>query len=545
VTQSRELTGKSWDVVVIGTGMGGATLGYALARAGRSVLFCEQGRSDPDAGHTHKGAYAETYFDRAEVPLPKHGSLLKASGRWWEQIDDVSSGRARSFIPFLGAGVGGSSALYGMALERFFPSDFTPRRHHPGASDSALPDAWPITFDALAPFYREAEELYRVRGGTDPLKQEVAESGRPPSPGFSGPSLEIATHLEAKGLHPYRIPLACEHVSGCRGCQGYLCPRNCKNDSWRVCGIPAIRDHGAALLDECAVQSLEADGSSVVRAVCMRRGQRIRLEAKTFVLAAGALATPAILLRSVSAKWPRGLANDADLVGRFLMRHFVDLYAVSTPQRAGSDAISKQLAFNDFYLRDSVKLGSVQSFGDMPPAEVIVASLVQDLRDGPHGWLARFAEIAQPILRKAMGRLFGRSTMLASILEDLPYADNRVTASASADDSDARMSISYRVRDYDKARIRLFRKLVTNVLQPYRYTLIKQAENNHRIAHVCGTCRFGDDPATSVLDSNNRAHAVSNLYVVDASFFPSSGGTNPALTIAANALRVADHLERE
>jgi choline dehydrogenase-like flavoprotein len=83
-----------------------------------------------------------------------------------------------------------------------------------------------------------------------------------------------------------------------------------------------------------------------------------------------------------------------------------------------------------------------------------------------------------------------------------------------------------------------------DLLRPYRVTLVKQAENNKQLAHACGTCRFGTDPRDSVLDKNNRAHGLSNLYVVDSSFFPSSSGTNPALTIAANALRVADHLIR-
>jgi choline dehydrogenase-like flavoprotein len=131
--------------------------------------------------------------------------------------------------------------------------------------------------------------------------------------------------------------------------------------------------------------------------------------------------------------------------------------------------------------------------------------------------------------------------ILAATLEDFPYADNRVEP-ARTDAQGARLAIEYRVRDADRARIAAFRKKMGEVLSGYSFKLIKQAENNQRIAHVCGTCRFGDDPATSVLDRNNRAHGLANLYVVDSSFFPSSGGTNPSLTIAANALRVADHL---
>ncbi len=120
-----------------------------------------------------------------------------------------------------------------------------------------------------------------------------------------------------------------------------------------------------------------------------------------------------------------------------------------------------------------------------------------------------------------------------------PYRDNVVTVS---NNNRTRLSIRYQIHDYERARIKVFREELRKILKPYRFMLIKQAENNERIAHACGTCRFGLDRKESVLDVNDCAHGISNLYVVDSSFFPSSGGTNPALTIAANALRVADHL---
>jgi choline dehydrogenase-like flavoprotein len=133
--------------------------------------------------------------------------------------------------------------------------------------------------------------------------------------------------------------------------------------------------------------------------------------------------------------------------------------------------------------------------------------------------------------------------ILASILEDRPYAGNEVAVSDAANPyGQGSLLLHYRVPPAEKVRIERFRALMRQVLAPYRFTLIKAAEDNERLAHACGTCRFGDDPANSVLDRNNKAHGLSNLYVVDASFFPSSGGTNPSLTIAANALRVADKI---
>jgi choline dehydrogenase-like flavoprotein len=127
-------------------------------------------------------------------------------------------------------------------------------------------------------------------------------------------------------------------------------------------------------------------------------------------------------------------------------------------------------------------------------------------------------------------------------MEDLPYEENRVQLPERPETGGPRVSIAYRVSQQDRRRIRTFRARIREILKPYRFLLIKQAENNKRLAHVCGTCRSGRDPGSSVLDPYNRAHGLENLYVVDSSFFPSSGGTNPGLTITANALRVADHL---
>ena len=123
-------------------------------------------------------------------------------------------------------------------------------------------------------------------------------------------------------------------------------------------------------------------------------------------------------------------------------------------------------------------------------------------------------------------------------MEDLPYPENRI---APADTGDG-LVLEYHLCPQERVRIEAWRRRLATILKPYRFLRIKQAENNERIAHACGTCRFGSDPRTSVLDPNNKAHGISNLHVVDGSFFPSSGGINPALTIAANALRVADRI---
>ncbi len=537
-----EATRQHWDAIIIGTGMGGATLGYALAQAGWRVLFCEKGQSTLQDGNALRGGYAEAHFPRPAPPGPEHASVLQSAGRWAEPIVDLSGERPSRFIPFIGSGTGGSTGLFGMVLERFLPADFTPRRYHHQAIDSTIPEQWPISYDQLVPYYTQAEALYSV-AGIQNARQGEPGTPNPALPHLSAASRELFDHFAGKGLHPYRLPLACSFAAGCLGCQGYLCAIRCKHDSALTCVAPAMQKYGAKLLTDCEVLRLESDGKSVTKAICRRNGAEIELRGRVFVLAAGALNTPALLLRSTSTRWPAGLANESGLVGRNLMRHYVDLYAIHVGDRAKLCGNLKELGCNDFYLFEGSKLGAIQSFGPMPPTTAMVEGLLQDLRDGGASWLASCLGPAKPVLRKYLGRVFSRSLVMATIAEDLPYLDNHVSLPSQDEAArGARIAIKYTVRPYDRDRIERFRQLVTQALHPCKFMLLKQAENNQRIAHVCGTCRFGANPRDSVLDKYNRAHSLENAYVVDASFFPSSGGTNPALTIAANALRVASHL---
>lgn len=521
---------QTWDVIVVGTGMGGATLGHALAAAGRSVLFLERGRSHL-AGGALLGTYPESTIGQPWADAGRLHQALARGGRWHEPVRDLT--RRRNFTPMIGCGSGGSSALYGMALERLHPADFEPHRHHRADPEAALPEAWPLAYAELEPYYRQAEVLYRVRGGPDPLRPEDTAHLLPPPP-LAPAQQALSDFLASRGLHPYRLHLACEHLPDCTTCQGYLCPRACKNDSARICLAPALERHGAMLLDGCRVEALAADATRVTAVHADHRGQPLSLRARVVVLAAGALQTPLMLLRSASSAWPRGLANASDLVGRHLMRHYVDLYVL--PAEATEGLADKALACSDFYLVEGRKLGSLQSFGALPPAALLVENLRQELRQGPMPWLAGPIALARPALTAWLGRRLARGLILASVMEDLPYADNRVEPKGEG------TAIRYRIRPQEQARIAEMRRRVRAALAPARPWLIRQAENNAQLAHACGTCRFGTDPRTSVLDPDCRAHGLDNLYVADASVFPSSGGANPALTVAANALRVAGRI---
>ena len=536
---SETIESRQWDYVIVGAGVGGATIGHALAKAGHSVLFCERGRDNHSIKGALYGKFAEEFFDSPSIPEIRHQNILDQAGRWSALIADRSVDHVREHIPFLGGGTGGSSALYGMVMERFHPSDLTPARNHPSFScKQHVPDEWPIKWNELESFYSAAEDLYRVHGEIGSFSDKKNALREIPVP-LTPAGAELWAHLSKRGLCPYRLPLACDWVHGCTGCQGFLCDKQCKNDSARVCLVPSLRQYDAHLLSNCEVSGLGMSGSHVSDVFASCKGRDFKIKARRVILAAGALVSPTILLRSRDDRFPNGIGNRHDLVGRYLMRHCVDLFAVFLRSSPSKDTNLKEIGCTDCYQVDGQRLGSIQSFGKLPPGKVLAAQIRHDLKVGKLGeTAARIFSFAEPVVALLLEWIFNRSLILASTLEDLPRFDNRVLPT----DVGAPLNFRYILGDYEKARIYKFRRTIRKLLYPYPVLTIAQAENNDRLAHVCGTCRFGTDPKTSVLDRYNRVHDVENLFVTDASFFPSSAAINPALTIAANALRVADHL---
>lgn len=516
-----------WDVVIVGTGMGGSTLGYALAEAGQRVLFVEKGPMLHDK---------DALFERGT-----------GVGMWPDRVHAETNLGDLGFRLPIGCVSGGSSAFYSAALERLAPADFEPRANFPDVHDSTLPERWPISYAELAPYYEQAESLYRVRGTQDPLYQGGPSTLLAP-PEQSPRDKHLEQSFAALGLHPYRVHVGCEFVPGCDGCPGGPCRRDCKRDAGSTCLVPALEQFDAKLLPDCEAIRLVASTDTVSELVCVRAGEELRLRAKTFVLAAGAFMSPALLLRSANEAWPQGLANRSDLVGRNLMFHAGDFFAISPLRSLSGEGPQKTLAMNDFYQVDGVKLGTLQSLG----VRLEVGQIMQYLRDtadqNPNWWGRLFAsrpfwwrKVSSPVVR-AFAMIFFHllrfrdAAIWVSIIEDLPYHENRVWPDP---DHPRDVCLRYRYSDELKGRVLLLRRKLKRALGRHRVLPLTQA-NKIDYPHVSGTCRFGADPATSVLDSHNRAHGIANLYVVDASFFPSSGGSNPSLTIAANALRVAD-----
>lgn len=523
---NRELQQINWDVIIIGSGMGGSVSGFRLASAGYSVLMLEKGLL-PNNDPLVKNGFPES---KVEKDLTKV-DLKNALRCYDEYVDEKNSA---AFIPFIGCGAGGSTALYGMALERFSKNDFCPLDVYGKDSGANIKENWPIQYEDLEYYYSEIENLFSVAGTKDPLSLSSTYNYKEPPP-LNKQNKELVHHLEEKGFHPYHLPLSCNYNKGNDKYQGFLDASGAKIDAYTACIKPAIKNHNLKLVVDCEVLKLNANETNISSVICRIDEEIITFEGKKIILAAGALATPLILLASKSEKWKNGLANGSGQVGKNLMRHLIDLFIIKTKSFDENADNLKQIGFNDFYNYQGNKYGTVQSFGNMTDSNVMFKELVKEVCVGKKKILKSFMNFLKPIIIGVISSMFKRGVVLASIMEDLPYEKNLVTL-----DENSKKTIRYNLSSKDKKRNQKFLEVIKQAFSPYSIKFINQATNNRRIAHVCGTCRMGSSPESSVVDINNKCHELTNLYILDSSFFPSSGAKNPALTIAANALRVAD-----
>jgi choline dehydrogenase-like flavoprotein len=505
---------NDYDVIIIGTGAGGGTLAYRLAPSGLRVLLLERGdwlQREPDNWDS-KAVFLRNKYKAKESWICEDGTEFHPGQNYY---------------------VGGQTKFYGSILFRLRERDFGEVQHHGGISP-----AWPLSYDDFAPYYDEAERLYHVHGtrGADPAEPP---RGPYPYPAVSHePRIQkLSDDMERAGLQPFPLPVGVlldeeqPRNSVCVRCtrlDGFPCLVDGKADA-QVCAVqPALKHPNVTLVTNAKVERLETDagGRSVTKVVVNRDGHLETYSGDVVVVSCGAVNSAALLLRSVSDQHPNGLANSSDVVGRHYMCH-QNSALIAISQEPNPTSFQKTLGVNDFYWGADdyeLPLGHIQMLGK---------SDGNMLRGGAPWYTPGFA--LEYVARHAI------DFWLTS--EDLPHPDNRVMVERSG-------QIRLHYRDYDvEPHRRLVGKL--KALLPKlgcHPTLIpNQMIRDERIpvagvAHQCGTVRFGENPETSALDVNCKAHDVDNLYVVDTSFFPSSSAVNPALTAMANALRVGDHL---
>jgi len=512
-----------YDVIVIGSGPGGASLAQKLASTGKRILLLERGDYLP---RSRANWDSQTVFVEGAYQAPET----------WYGRD------GKSFHPGLHYYVGGNSKVYGAALFRMRERDFGQIQHEDGISP-----AWPLKYADFEPYYAEAERLFHVHGqrGEDPT--EPPSSGPFPHPPVSHePRIQLLSdRLSQEGLRPFHLPLGIlldekdgkpSPTSVCIRCDafdGFPCLLNGKADAQVMCVDPALQAHpNLTLLTDAYVSKLETDqsGKSVNSVKVTRKGQQERYTADIFVVACGALSSALLLLRSATDRHPKGLANGSDQVGRNYMRHNQSIL-MALMLEPNETIFQKTLAVSDYYFRADdwdYPLGLIQMCATSHGAQIRGEALPEWL-----DWVPKlpFEEMA----RHSM------DFWLSS--EDLPRPENRIFYDGERvvlDVTENNMEAHHRLRK--KLELILSKAGAHPVLLERKLYLGKDIPIGGT-AHQAGTGRFGTDRSTSVLDLDCKAHELDNLYIADASFFPSIGSVNPTLTIVANALRVADRIK--
>ncbi|WP_299907806.1 GMC family oxidoreductase [uncultured Paracoccus sp.] len=494
------------DVIIIGSGMGGATVAAALAPTGRRVLILERGERLPDTPEA---------CDPVAIFRDGH----------YRPTEEWLDGAGKPFNPGNYYYVGGNTKFYGAVLLRYRAEDFRPMVHLGGTTPG-----WPVGYDEFEPWYSRAEQMFNVRGelGDDPSEPpHSAPYPFPPVP--DEPEIaDLRARLKSVGLHPSSLPLG---VDIDRWLAAAKTPWDAfpntgpelgrgKMDAESISLALALERSNVQLMTGIRVQKLLADGSGRITGVLAERGGRVEtISAPVVVLAAGAVNSAAILLASANDNHPTGLANSSDQVGRNFMNHNCSAVLAIHPFRRNRTIYQKTLQVNDFYLKggpENRPLGNIQLLGRVS-RPILAAS------SGLPGWIA--------------GPIADRAIDLYAMSEDLPDPDSRVS-----------LKNGQIMLDWKRSNWAAHEALVAKLKQMLRragFPLVLSKPFDRRTpSHQCGTLRMGNDPATSVVGPRGRSHDHPNLFIADAGVLPTSAAVNPALTVAAHALRVGDEIAR-
>ncbi len=511
--------GDHYDVIIIGSGAGGGTLARHLAPSGKKILIIE------------RGGWLKREVENWDVASVFVQNRYVSPEKWF-------TAKGKAFQPQVHYYVGGATKLYGAALYRLRKEDFAELKHFDGISP-----AWPISYEEMEPYYTQAEKLYQVHGkrGEDPTEPPSSSDYAYPAVSNEPRIQHLYEQLKQSGYRPFHSPCAImlnesnmpmSTCIRCQTCDGFPCLVDAKADAEMIGVIPAMQFPNVTLMINTKVTRLNTseDGKTINEVIAEREGKEEKFTGDIVIVSCGAINSAKLLLMSASDRHPNGLANSSDQVGRHYMFHNSQaILALSHEKNLTS--YQKTIAINDFYFGMpgfEFPMGNIQMLG-------------KSLGPMFRGEKAIETALVPMMLLNDIAR---HSVDFWLTTEDLPDPNNRITI-----DKTGKLSILYTPNNqvpkqklYEKLKSMLGSLgLHSHYLLP-RHAYLKTDIPIAATAHQAGTCRFGADPATSVLDTHCKAHDVDNLYVVDASFFPSIGAVNPSLTVMANALRVGEHL---
>ncbi len=486
-------------VIIIGSGIGGATLAAALAPTGMQILILERGdRLLPSAqDRSDKAIFAEGYFRPEEEWLDGEGKPFNPGNYYY---------------------VGGNSKFYGAVLIRYRREDFSPLAHMGGTTPG-----WPISYDDLEPSYGLAEKMYSVRGqiGQDP-SEPAHSSGYPYPPVPDEPPIAaLRQRLTKVGLHPSSLPLGVDLPLWLTRARtpwdAFPDTTGGKMDAETAALKLALLHSNVQLRTKALVTKLHTGSGGQITGVELASGEI--LSAPIVVLAAGAIRTAALLLASANEALPNGLANSSDQVGRNFMNHNCSAVLAIHPFWTNDSVYQKTLMVNDYYLTGGPKgepLGNIQLLGKISGT---ILRATTAMPRSVANWVAR------------------RSVDLYAMSEDLPNPDSRVTL------KDGQIVLDWKRSNWE-AHLALVAKLKAKLRRAGYPIVLSRPFDRRTPSHQCGTARMGNDAKTSVVDIFCRSHDHPNLFITDASVLPTSAAVNPALTVAALAIRAAGHMKR-
>lgn len=467
------------EAVVIGSGMGGSTFAFGLARRGFSV----------------------TVVDAAQ-PIRHEGS-------------DLSPVHLFHFgeVPY----IGGLTKFYGASMYRLREMDFAPKEMEAGVTA-----AWPISYADLEPYYAEAERLYKVHGSSESDPTEPPRSSpwpHAPIP-HQGPVQELVRRLTQRaGVPVAHIPRALDYdpqAGGkcvlCQHCDAYFCPRDAKLDAEIACLRPGMASGLVTLLSgtSCLRVLTTPDGKRATGVRVRRDGEEFTIYAKLIAVACSVIDTPVLLWRSRSDAHPQGLANASGALGRYFAAHTQGWIFALKRAAQRTSFHQKTFAIHSFY----------RSAPDWPyPTGAIQAAGYIE----PLGMSRRYRYFAAALLYNSIQAFV--------MTESIPGRESGYDLS---DDGAT-------LRNDPIQNRKTFKVLRHHAMELFRtagYPTVATPVYGTRW-HGVGTARMGTDPSTSVVDADCKAHDVDGLYVVDASALPGPGAVNTGLTIAAVALRAA------